>query len=785
MEWRSLFFLTIIALFGFTTGFPQSILPYPHPQFACKPPYNSYQFCNITLSVAARAQSLISHLTLPEKIHLLIDNATGVPRLGIPPYKWWSESLHGINDNGPGVTFNGIIPSATSFPQVIVTGASFNRSLWYEIAAAIGVEARAFFNVGQAGLTFWAPNINIFRDPRWGRGQETTGEDPLVAAAYAVEFVRGFQGEDRLAGGGSGDGFGRRRELAENSGNGGLMLSACCKHYSAYDVDKWGIHNRYNFDAVVTEQDMEDTYQPPFKSCIQQGKASCVMCSYNSINGVPACAREDLLRRTREEWGFNGYITSDCEAVSAIYEHHNFTTTREDAVAITLKAGMDIECGNYTALYGLSAIQQGKLEEGDIDRALFNLFSVQIRLGIFNGDPANGLFRNFGPQDVCTSEHKALALEAARQGTVLLKNENKFLPLKRNGISSLALIGPMANNHTMGGDYTGIPCSPSTVFDAFQSYSKKISYAIGCLDGVPCKTRAGFAEALSVAREADTVILVAGLDTTQEYEEVDRYHIRLPGFQKDLIEAVAAVSKRPLVLVLTGAGSVDVSFAKNNPRIASIVWIGYPGEIGGKALAEIIFGDYNPGGRLPVTWYPSSFTNLLMTDMNMRPDLSRGYPGRTYRFYIGETIYEFGDGLSYTTFTYTLLSAPNKLSLLGTTTDVYVGDERNYAYVDELRYCDTLVFNVQISVTNNGGMDGSNVVLLFSRVPNFFKGAPRKQLIGFDRVHTTTCKAAETNFVVNPCEHLSFADEYGRRILLLGNHTLMVGDIEHIVSIEV
>ncbi|KAL6953481.1 putative beta-D-xylosidase 6 [Sarracenia purpurea var. burkii] len=597
-HWKSrfLFFFNTICLFRFAAFTCQSIASYPHPEFPCKPPdHHHYAFCNTSLPVATRAQSLISHLTLPEKIQQLIDNATSVPRLGIPSYEWWSESLHGIASNGPGVTFNGSIQSATAFPQVLLTAASFNRSLWYLIASAIAVEGRAMYNVGQAGLTFWAPNINIFRDPRWGRGQETPGEDPAVAAAYAVEFVKGFQGGNRRVGGGNGYGFGGKRVMIGDGGRDELMLSACCKHFTAYDLEKWGNFTRYNFNAVVSKQDLEDTYQPPFRSCIQQGKASCLMCSYNAVNGIPACAREDLFQKARDEWGFKGYITSDCDAVATIFEYQNYTKTPEDAVAVALKAGMDINCGTYLLRHTQSAIEQGKVHEKDIDRALLNLFSVQIRLGIFDGDPIMRLFGKLGHQDVCTSEHKTLALEAARQGIVLLKNEKTFLPLNKNSISSLAIIGPMANKTELGGGYTGVPCSPKSLLNAFPAYAKKTTYSAGCLDGVPCNSNAGFTDAISIASEADFVIVVAGLDLSQENEDRDRYSLLLPGYQMALITTIAAVIEKPLILVLTGGGPIDVSFAKGDPRIASILWIGYPGEGGGKALAEVIFGDYNPG----------------------------------------------------------------------------------------------------------------------------------------------------------------------------------------------
>ncbi|PQP99875.1 putative beta-D-xylosidase 6 isoform X1 [Prunus yedoensis var. nudiflora] len=732
-NWKFLFFLLLLQLFKLcfskSQPFTSSSSSNSDLQFPCKPPhYSSYPFCNTSLPITTRAQSLISLLTLREKIQQLSNNASAIPRLGIPPYEWWSESLHGIATNGPGVSFNGTIPSATSFPQVIVTAAAFNRTLWSLIGSAIAVEARAMYNLGQAGLTFWAPNINIFRDPRWGRGQETPGEDPMVASAYAIEFVKGFQGGNW---GIRHDGFGERRVLEGHDGGSddGLMLSACCKHFTAYDLELWRNFSRYSFNAVVSEQDLEDTYQPPFRSCIQQGKASCLMCSYNAVNGVPACAQKDLLDKARNEWGFKGYITSDCDAVATVFEYQNYTKSSEDAVADVLKAVMDINCGTYLLRHTLSTIKQGKVQEEDIDKALLNLFSVQLRLGLFDGDPRNGQFGSLGPKDVCTSEHKTLALEATRQGIVLLKNDKKFLPLEKGVDFNLAVIGPLANNASLlGGGYTGIPCSSKGLFEGLQENTKRASYAAGCLD-VPCKSRAGFREAIHTVKMADFVVIVV------------------------------AASKEPVILVLTGGGPLDVTFAKEDPRIASILWVGYPGDSGGRALAEVLFGDFNPGGRLPLTWYPESFTNIPMNDMNMRADPSQ---------------------------------APKKLRLsrplkVDSSRNILhqAGDTLDYLHIDEVTSCDSLRFFVEITVTNIGDMDGGHTVMLFSRKTKVVKGAPKQKLIGFNRVHTGSYKSTATSILVDPCTHFSFANDYGQWILPLGDHRLMVGDIEQIVSIEI
>ena len=541
---------------------------------------------------------------------------------------------------------------------------------------------------------------------------------------------------------------------------------------------------------------MEDTYQPPFQSCIEDGKASCLMCSYNAVNGVPACARQDLLQKARVDWGFKGYITSDCDAVATIFDYQGYTNSAEEAVADAIKAGVDINCGTYMVRHTQSAIDKGKVSEEQIDRALLNLFAVQLRLGLFDGNPKQGRYAKLGSNDICSSSHRELALEAARQGIVLLKNDHKLLPLKKSHVSSLAIIGPMANNiSSMGGTYTGKPCQRKTLFSELLEYVKKTSYASGCSD-VACDSPAGFKEAVAIAKGADFVIVVAGLDLTQETEDKDRVSLSLPGKQRDLVTSIAAASKKPVILVLTGGGPVDETFAKTDPRIGSIVWIGYPGETGGQALAEILFGDFNPGGRLPMTWYPQSFSEVAMSDMHMRADSSRGYPGRTYRFYTGDQVYKFGTGLSYTEFDYEILSAPTRLGL----SEVIPQDssshkklllqkgegELRYLQLDELAVdsCESLRFNVRFSVRNTGEMDGSHVLMLYSRMPRVLSGVPERQLIGFERVHVRSSEMVEAEFVIDPCKHLSVANDVGKRVIPLGVHDLVLGDLKHSLSLE-
>ncbi|CAA2961890.1 probable beta-D-xylosidase 7 [Olea europaea subsp. europaea] len=750
------------------------------PPFSCdseNPQVLSFPFCQTKLPIRKRVQDLVSRLTLDEKISQLVNSAPAIPRLGLSPYEWWSEALHGVSGYGHGVSFDGSIGHVTSFPQVLLTAATFDSRLWYRIGQATGIEARAVYNAGQAkGMTFWTPNINIFRDPRWGRGQETPGEDPLVAGNYAVAFVRGIQG-DSFQGG--------------KLNNGHLQASACCKHFTAYDLDNWNGVMRYGFDAQVTQQDLADTYQPPFRSCVKDGRASGIMCAYNRVNGVPNCADYNLLTKTaRREWGFHGYITSDCDAVAAIYDVHKYTKSPEETVADVLKAGMDVDCGSFLKNYTKSAVQQKKLPESEIDRALHNLFEVQMRLGLFNGNPNKQHFGNIGPNHVCTQEHQELALEAARNGIVLLKNSAKLLPLSKNKITSLAVIGPNGNNaYALLGNYEGRPCKSVEIFKALQSYVTNTKFHPGC-NAVDC-TSVAIDDAVNTAKGADYVVLVMGLDQTQETEDRDRLYLTLPGQQESLVTAVTEAADKPVILVLVCGGPVDVSFAKYNPKIGSILWAGYPGESGGIALAEIIFGDHNPGGKLPVTWYPKNFIRVPMTDMRMRPEPSSGYPGRTYRFYNGEKVFEFGHGLSYSAYKYKFVSStPNTIylnQLLNSPTSTESSNSLRTLSVSDMGedICEKAKFSAVVGIENSGEVSGRHPVLLFARPITPSERSPLKQLVGFQSVSLNSGERTELEFVISPCEHLSTATEDGLMVIEEGYKYLMLEDEEHPINIVI
>lgn len=735
--------------------------------FACDPRSGltrGLRFCRVALPIHVRVRDLIGQLTLQEKIRLLVNNAAAVPRLGIQGYEWWSEALHGVSNVGPGTRFGGAFPGATSFPQVITTAASFNSSLWEEIGRVVSDEARAMYNGGMAGLTYWSPNVNVFRDPRWGRGQETPGEDPVMAGKYAASYVRGLQG---------------------NVGN-RLKVAASCKHYTAYDLDNWNGVDRYHFNARVSKQDLEDTYNVPFKACVVDGKVASVMCSYNQVNGVPTCADPNLLKNTiRGQWRLNGYIVSDCDSVGVLYENQHYTTTPEDAAADTIRAGLDLDCGPFLAVHTEAAIRGGKMAEAEVDLALANTITVQMRLGMFDGEPSAQPYGNLGPRDVCTPAHQQLALEAARQGIVLLKNQGQALPLSARRHRLVAVIGPNSDvTVTMIGNYAGVACGYTSPFQGIGRYSRTV-HQPGCV-GVACTSNQLFGRAEVAARHADATVLVMGLDQSIEAEFRDRTGLLLPGHQQELVSRVAMASRGPTILVLMSGGPIDVSFAKNDPRVAAIVWAGYPGQAGGQAIADVLFGTVNPGGKLPVTWYPQEYVaKVPMTNMNMRANPAKGYPGRTYRFYKGPVVYPFGYGMSYTSYRHSLVKAPTQVSVpVASLSAAYRNSSLLSAGIRAAHVnCDAASLGIHVNIENTGSMDGTHTLLVFSAPPEG-KWSPVRQLIGFEKVHVSAGSQRRVRIDVRVCEHLSVVDEFGIRRIPIGEHKLHVGDLEHSMTLQ-
>ncbi|KAG4170104.1 hypothetical protein ERO13_A12G126000v2 [Gossypium hirsutum] len=707
--------------------------------FACDPKdavTAGFPFCKVSMPMSDRVNDLVGRLTLQEKVRLLINGAAPIPRLGIKGYEWWSEALHGVSDVGPGTKFGGAFPGATSFPQVITTAASFNATLWEAIGLVVSDEARAMYNGGSAGLTYWSPNVNIFRDPH-----------PVLAGTYAAYYVKGLQGND-----------GDR-----------LKVAACCKHFTAYDLDNWNGVDRFHFNAQVSKQDIEDTFDVPFKMCVQDGNVASVMCSYNEVNGVPTCADPNLLRNTvRGQWKLDGYIVSDCDSVGVFYNTQHYTTTPEQAAADAIKAGLDLDCGPFLAQHSEDAVKQKLLNEVDINNALVNTLRVQMRLGMFDGESSVQPFGKLGPKDVCTPSNQELALEAARQGIVLLKNRGVSLPLSHRRHRTVAVIGPNSDaTVSMIGNYAGVACGYTSPLQGIGNYVKTI-HQLGCAN---------------VA--SDATVLVMGLDQSIEAEFRDRTGLLLPGRQQELVSKVAKASKGPTVLVLMSGGPIDVSFAKNDPRIGAILWVGYPGQAGGAAIADVLYGTTNPGGKLPMTWYPQDYvSNLAMTDMAMRSSTHRNYPGRTYRFYKGPVVYPFGHGLSYTNFVHTIVNAPLVVTVpldghrrSGNATVLGKAIKVNHAR------CNKLSVGLQVNVKNTGSKDGTHTILVFS-IPPAGHWAPSKQLVAFAKVYVLARSEQQVGISIHVCKFLSVVDRSGVRRIPIGLHHIHIGDVKHSVSLE-
>eukprot|EP01061_Rhynchopus_euleeides_P036343 TRINITY_DN6126_c1_g2_i1.p2 TRINITY_DN6126_c1_g2~~TRINITY_DN6126_c1_g2_i1.p2 ORF type:complete len:602 (+),score=255.96 TRINITY_DN6126_c1_g2_i1:100-1905(+) len=568
------------------------------------------------------------------------------------------------------------------------------------------------------------------RDPRWGRGQETPGEDPHLTSQYAQQLVTGLQeGEDPKR----------------------IKISSCCKHFYAYDLEFWGGIDRHHFDAIVNAQDETDTYFPAFHACVKNARVSSLMCSYNSVNGVPSCANKRIMTDyARVAWGFDGYITSDCGAVQDIPEDHKYDSEYE-AIRDTLTAGMDTDCGTFMERFMPGSLAQGLTKESQVDRALEHLFGVQIRLGMF--DTADQPYLKYTyAEKVNTPEHQQLALEAARQGTVLLKNDGGVLPLNAKALSTVAMVGPSADATTLlQANYQGVAPYLISVNAGVKQYVNT-SLDLGCPNQA-CDTTTNFPDAAKAAGKADATVIVLGLSMTQEREGVDRTDIALPGHQAELVALVAAAAKGPVIAVVVAGGSLDLSPLKDNKNVSAVLWCGYPGQSGGQAVAEVIFGDVNPSGRLPHTQYPANYLDgLSMFDMGMRPNASSNNTGRTYRFYTGEPVYTFGEGMSYTSFETTAVAS-------AATVDAWVVSAETSAANQAKDFTPTatsqVLATVSVTVRNSGSVAGQKPVLLFAKPPSpGVGGAPLKFLVGFERIDL---KPSESTTVTFPLYYTAFS----------------------------
>ena len=642
-----------------------------------------------------QAKALVAQMTLEEKASQLKYDAPAIPRLGIPAYNWWNEALHGVARAG----------TATVFPQAIGMAAMFDEDAQEEIGSVISDEARAKYN-GQSrhgdrdiykGLTVWSPNINIFRDPRWGRGHETYGEDPYLTSRLGIRFIEGLQGHGKY-----------------------LKTAACSKHFAVHSGPE---ALRHQFDAQATPKDMTETYLAAFEATVKEADVESVMGAYNRVNGEPACGSQTLLKKTlREKWGFRGHVVSDCWAISDFHKFHRVTGTPEESAAMAMDAGCDLNCG-VTYLYLLQALQDGMITEEQITTACERLFTTRYLLGLFDEKCE---YNAIDPTETDTDAHAALALKAAEKSMVLLENDGT-LPLNPDSVRTIAVIGPNADSiPALEGNYNGTSSRYVTFLEGIRRYAEehgiRVLYSLGChlyKDRTSGLAQADdrLAEAAMYAEAADVTIACVGLDAGLEGEEGDTGNEYFSGDKKDLLipesqrrlMAVLRKSAKKLVTVIAAGSSLNV------PEGDAKLFAWYPGQAGGTALARILFGEVNPSGHLPLTFYKE------ISDLPAFEDYSMA--NRTYRYFEGEALYPFGFGLSYTHF-----AAAN--AELGRE-----GDQETAA----------------VDVTNDGDRDGDAVVQVYAECKS--PDAPKHpRLCGFRRV---SLKAGETKRVTVPLDRLS------------------------------
>ena len=660
-----------------------------------------------TQEAMTRARALVAQMTVEEQASQLRFDAPAIERLGIPAYNWWNEALHGVARAG----------TATVFPQAIALAAMFSQDGMEDIADAIATEGRAKYNMARAhgdrgiykGLTFWSPNVNIFRDPRWGRGQETYGEDPYLTARLGVRFVRGLQGRGRY-----------------------LKAAACAKHMAVHSGPE---RLRHEFDAHVSEKDLRETYLPAFEALVKEAGVEAVMGAYNRFEGEPCCAsRRLMVDILRGEWGFEGHFVSDCGAIADFHMHHLVTATAPESAALALKRGCDLNCG-VTYLHLLQAYRDGLISAEDIARAAERVMATRIKLGMMDDDCEYDRI-DF---DACDCDaHADKALQAARRSMVLLKNDG-VLPLHADALRCVAIVGPNADSQAaLEGNYNGKSSRFVTPLQALRTElagKARVIYARGCELTKERSTPESLpgdriAEAVAAAEAADVTILCLGLDATVEGEEGDagdKRDLELPACQRRLLQAVCEIGK-PVVTVVFAGSALRVE----EGNAVLMAW--YPGQAGGTALCDLLFGRVSPSGRLPVTFYRS------VDDLPPFEDYAMA--GRTYRYFTGEPLYPFGYGLSYARFVYS---------------DAAVEDGALW-----------------VSVQNVGAMEAEEVVQVYIRAEDSPYSPPNPRLCAFARVRLAAGEKRRVALELAP-EAFTVVDETGARVRPGGTYSLYVG----------
>lgn len=673
-----------------------------------------------------RAKELVAQMTLEEKVGQTLYQAPAIPRLGIKAYNWWNEALHGVARAG----------TATVFPQAIGMAATFDEDLLEQVGDAVSTEARAKFNMQQKaddtdiykGLTFWAPNVNIFRDPRWGRGHETFGEDPYLTSRLGVRYVMGLQGHDEDY----------------------LKAAACAKHFAVHSGPE---SVRHEFNAEVSEQDLRETYLPAFKACVQEGKVEAVMGAYNRTNGAPCCGNSYLLQDIlRKEWGFEGHVTSDCWAIKDFHEGHLVTSTPVESVSMAMNNGCDLNCGNLFHFL-TQAVENGMVDEKRLNEAVENLFMARMKLGVLDKKEENP-FDKIPYTVVDSEEMRKLNREVARRSVVLLKNENHILPLDKKKLHTIGVIGPNADSRkALVGNYEGTSSRYITVLEGIEDYvgeNVRVLYSEGCHLYRDRTSNLAMehdrdSEVRAVCEASDVVIAVVGLDATLEGEEGDtgneygsgdKPNLNLPGLQPDIIRIAKESGKSVIVVLLAGSA---MALSWEDEHVDAILDGFYPGAQGGAAIAEILFGGANPEGKLPITFYQTTEELPEFTDYAMK--------GRTYRYMENEALYPFGYGLSYTTYAYGNLECVKPF-------DAQDG------------------ITLQVTVTNTGDREGTETLQVYVKAKR--EGTPNPQLKYVKKITLKPGESVTEEIHLSP-EAFMLYDEKGNFTLEKGAYDIFVG----------
>ncbi len=659
-------------------------------------------------------------MTLEEKVSQMVNTSVGIERLDILPYDWWNEALHGVARNG----------KATIFPQAIALAATFDEELVEQVANAISDEARAKFNISQAannylrytGLTFWSPNINIFRDPRWGRGQETYGEDPFLAGKIGVAFVKGMQGDDTKY----------------------LKTAACAKHYAVHSGPE---ALRHEFDVYPSKKDLFETYLPAFEMLVKEANVESVMGAYNRVYGESASAsRYFLIDILRERWGFEGHVLSDCGAIRDMYVGHGIAKDAAEASAIALRSGLDLNCGDsYLGL--VEAVERGLVNEKEIDAALTRLLVTKFKLGIL-GDDSDNPYKDISSDVICSAEHIALARESAAKSIILISNKDNALPLKKN-LKAVGVTGAYAtDSFVLMGNYYGVNNDMSTILEGVVNavdLSTRVGYSRGIMPISPNQNPVCWISDEVV--KSDACIVSIGLSSVNEGEEGDaiastdigdRLSMKIPQHHIDYLKKIKSRATGKVIAVVTGCSGMDLSEVVECADAVILAW--YPGQEGGNAISDVIFGDVSPSGRMPIT-YPASVDQIpAFEDYSMK--------GRTYRYMSSKPQYPFGFGLSYTTFDYTNLDVkPSKDGI-----------------------------TVTLDVANVGSYDSDEVVQAYISIPNCGVTNPIASLVGFKRLSLKAGERDGVELKIDRKQLMEITSEGDSR-LVEGDYTLRVGNI--------